>query len=63
MLKKISKGSKSIIIHLRKNKIYVLSSTKTGRLLIQISPKNVIYILRSFLVLLTQKVKFIFGKS
>jgi hypothetical protein len=30
------------------NKVYVLSSTKRGRLLIQISPKNVIYILTIF---------------
>ena len=38
------------------NKVYVLSSTKRGRLLIQISPKNVIYILRSLLSFVNDKV-------
>lgn len=39
------------------NKVYVLSSTKRGRLLIQISPKNVIYILRSLLSFVNDKVQ------
>ena len=40
-----------------KNKVYVLSSTKRGRLLIQISPKNVIYILRSLISFVNDKVQ------
>ena len=39
---------KTKIIVLLINKVFVLSSTKRGRLLIQISPKNVIYILTIF---------------
>ena len=38
------------------NKVYVLSSTKRERLLIQISSKNVIYILRSLLSFVNDKV-------